>query len=622
MAADTHQADPLVSVIIPVYNVVDYLAACLESTIDQGLGDGEIEILVIDDGSTDGSAELLDVLSGRIPNVTAIHQPNSGGPGRPRNVGLDLARGRYVFFLDADDELTPNALRDLVFFADEHGSEVLLCKMGGLGGRTPPKSMFVRTVADADLISDRLFRTMGPWKLYRRDLLERLNNRFPTHLRRGEDPPFVMRAYLGATHVSVLADRDYYLIRDREDGTNLTKQPSEPAEALERVLALIAEIANGTEPGALRNGAMMRPIQFNIPPLLGHRFLNVGDDEQARIVSELQGALLPLWNDEVALHAKGALGTKLRIALDGDHRLLSRLIAWERDHSGSTLAPGDAGFILDLPEDLASEIGSERSVAPVAKVEAKLTALSVTGRAVRVGVSLAVPQAAALPPVVLRLQSRLEGEKIDISLDATGAAAAKGCELRAQPDIDLDRLTQGVWDLFLVLCFDQGEISRRLGGKRAKGVGTESLVVPGAAGDQPRALAYFTEGYGNLSLDVGFTMPKHAAPRATLLGVLSDPEGDVCVLGVESPLAVRVEYGPGSESTPLKHSRLSSATLLVRVPGRVDPSAPQLRVVSAAGSVESVSAPELAPTALLGPGDLSATKQPVTRRRRWFGRRG
>lgn len=620
MPLNTDGSEPLVSVIIPVYNVVDYVTSCLESAARHGMEPGQVEILAVDDGSTDGTSELLDDLASRLPEVEAIHQPNSGGPGGPRNTGLDRARGRYVFFLDADDELTPNALRDLVSFADEHGSEVVLGKMGGLGGRRPPQSMFTRTVVDAQLGTDNLIRTLGPWKLYSRDLIERQSNRFPTHLKRGEDPPFVLRAYLGASRISVLAERDYYLIRDREDGSNLTKQPSIPSEALERALALIEVIAQDTEPGPVRDAAMWRPIQFNAPGVLGRSLPDLEEDEQARIVGEFRDAMMPLWNEEVAKHAKGVLGTKLRLALDGDHRLLSRFIEWDREHTGATLAPGDDGFVLALPEDLAAAIGAERLIAPAVKVEAKLSSLQVEGTELRLGITVTVPNAAALPAAVLRLRARPEGEEREFPLDALGRATEAGYELHADAVVDLEGSATGIWDLFVVLAFDRGEISRRLGGKRAKSVGTDPIIVPGKPGDQALALAYFTEGYGNLSVDVGFTLPKHAAPRATLSGVLTDPEGDTLILEVESPLPARVVIDGDevpSEQVVLDQEQLSSTTVLVRLPTTIDVETTKLRVVSDSGDSAVARASGMSPVALRRPRQEST----VPSRRRWFARR-
>ena len=110
----TERADPreavsgraVVSVIVPVYNVEAYLRECLDSVVGQTLEFDRIELIAIDDGSTDGSGRMLDAYAARCA-MTVRHEPNSGGAGRPRNVGLDLATGQYVFFLDADDYWGP-----------------------------------------------------------------------------------------------------------------------------------------------------------------------------------------------------------------------------------------------------------------------------------------------------------------------------------------------------------------------------------------------------------------------------------------------------------------------------------------------------------------------------------
>ena len=124
-----------VSVVIPVFNAMPYLHELLESLAGQDLPDDAYEVIAVNDGSTDDSGAELDAFAERHPNVRVVHQENTGWPGGPRNRGLDLARGRYVFFADADDLLGPEALRRLVAFADEHGSDVIVPRMVGLNGR-------------------------------------------------------------------------------------------------------------------------------------------------------------------------------------------------------------------------------------------------------------------------------------------------------------------------------------------------------------------------------------------------------------------------------------------------------------------------------------------------------
>ena len=71
---------------------------------------GDLELIFVDDGSTDGTAERLDALAAEHGHVRAAHIPNSGWPGRPRNIGIDMARGEFVYFADHDDWLEPDAV--------------------------------------------------------------------------------------------------------------------------------------------------------------------------------------------------------------------------------------------------------------------------------------------------------------------------------------------------------------------------------------------------------------------------------------------------------------------------------------------------------------------------------
>ena len=93
----------LLSIIIPVYNVEKYLAECLDSVCSQTLKD--LEIICIDDGSTDSSLEILESFARREPCIKIVHQENAG-QGAARNRGLVSAQGEFVYFADADDALT------------------------------------------------------------------------------------------------------------------------------------------------------------------------------------------------------------------------------------------------------------------------------------------------------------------------------------------------------------------------------------------------------------------------------------------------------------------------------------------------------------------------------------
>ena len=119
---------PTVSVVIPVYNAGDYLTECLQSIADQSMGFDRIEIIAVDDASTDGSGDVLEAWAQRHPGrVTVVRfEENSGAPGGPRNRGIETATGEFLFFADPDDRLGTEALERLVGAARRDDSDLSL----------------------------------------------------------------------------------------------------------------------------------------------------------------------------------------------------------------------------------------------------------------------------------------------------------------------------------------------------------------------------------------------------------------------------------------------------------------------------------------------------------------
>lgn len=103
----------MLSIIVPVYNVKPYLAKCIGSLLRQDLRPGEYEIILVDDGSTDGGGESCDRFRSESANIRVIHQSNQG-LSAARNAGLQVAKGRYVLFVDSDDWIKADVLRGLV----------------------------------------------------------------------------------------------------------------------------------------------------------------------------------------------------------------------------------------------------------------------------------------------------------------------------------------------------------------------------------------------------------------------------------------------------------------------------------------------------------------------------
>lgn len=112
------------SIVVPVYNVEPYLAKCIESLLVQGIAKESYEIILVDDGSTDGGGKICDDFAARENNIRVIHQTNQG-LSVARNTGVFAARGTFIQFVDSDDYLEPNVLSSLINIMTEYDLEII-----------------------------------------------------------------------------------------------------------------------------------------------------------------------------------------------------------------------------------------------------------------------------------------------------------------------------------------------------------------------------------------------------------------------------------------------------------------------------------------------------------------
>ncbi|GAA2240322.1 glycosyl transferase [Streptomyces ruber] len=279
---------PRVSVIVPAYNAMPELTDCITSAMEQTIGLDQLEIIAVNDGSTDGTGKELDRLAALCPSLRVIHQENSGTAAVPRNVALDVARGDFVFFLDSDDYLGPDALRRMVAMADENDTDIVLGKMVSVGGRAVPTAVFKSTQPRTDIFSSAAYRTLGCWKLFRRSLIERLNLRFPP-FRNTEDKPFTAAAYLNANGISVVADYDCYYHRDRENGNNLTLTAQNLSHRMQGTRMCFETVARYLEPGPRRDQIMRRHVEWELCGPLWWLLLRESDEDiRERIYPEVR----------------------------------------------------------------------------------------------------------------------------------------------------------------------------------------------------------------------------------------------------------------------------------------------------------------------------------------------
>lgn len=116
------------SIIIPAYNVASYIKDCLESVLDQGINNNEYEVIIVDDGSTDNTIAMINLVSHRILNFKLIASKENLGNGSARNLGLECAQGKYIYFLDADDYLAQGSLSTILNLADQYHLEMTFFK--------------------------------------------------------------------------------------------------------------------------------------------------------------------------------------------------------------------------------------------------------------------------------------------------------------------------------------------------------------------------------------------------------------------------------------------------------------------------------------------------------------
>lgn len=277
-----------VSVVVPVYNPGRYLEPLIASLDRQSLPPSEFEAIFVDDGSTDGSGERLDRLAEERENVRVVHIPNSGWPGKPRNVGIDQARGRYVLFVDNDDWLGDEALERLYDFAERNGADVVVGKEVG-HGKGVPRNLFRRNVDDASLDNAPLLDLLTPHKLFRRSFLDEHRIRFPEGRRRLEDHPFVLAAYFKADRISILADYPAYHWIERDDTGNATNRQADPAGYYENVREILDIVDDHVPAGRERDRFYAHWYRSKgLERLRGTTWAVAPDEEQLAVFAEVR----------------------------------------------------------------------------------------------------------------------------------------------------------------------------------------------------------------------------------------------------------------------------------------------------------------------------------------------
>lgn len=206
---------PSISIIIPVYNTKKYLKQCFDSVINQTFND--IEIICIDDGSTDGSLDILQEYAQKDNRFIILKQEHKGA-GEARNKGMEIAKGKYIQFFDSDDWFEPDMLKNMYDNAEKYSTDIVVCSSkkvddnGNITESNNPNNPInlsitpVNQVFCAREFKQDIFTLFTPilWnKLYLSDFLRSNNIKF-SKLKIYEDVPFVHSSVICANKIFVL----------------------------------------------------------------------------------------------------------------------------------------------------------------------------------------------------------------------------------------------------------------------------------------------------------------------------------------------------------------------------------------------------------------------------------
>lgn len=217
----------MLSIIVPTYNVKSYLEECVNSLLAQNYTD--CEIIIVDDGSTDGSAQLCDKLQTVDSRIRVVHQKN-GGLSAARNTGLRIAQGEYIGFIDSDDLILPSMFVDMIDALEKSHSDVAICNFEVFNKVNSYKSLrYKDEVIDfSDENQVRFFSAAldsSCNRVYRTNIIRKLGLEFePKNKVAQEDYWFLVRLFANISRI-VTVSSCYYKYRER--GSSITKSHSD-----------------------------------------------------------------------------------------------------------------------------------------------------------------------------------------------------------------------------------------------------------------------------------------------------------------------------------------------------------------------------------------------------------
>lgn len=209
------------SIIIPTYNLESFIGVTLDSCLRQNIPSDEYEIICVNDGSTDKSAEVISKYAEKHPNVKLISQTYAG-VSTARNKGIDLAQGRYIWFVDGDDMISDNCLKDLLYVVESNNLDIFNIEMQSVSTRDFFNAQMGESIICPDGEDKLLFMTSKGGtgggvciSIFKTDLLKNNSLRFSENIKYSEDVLFAFKALIKAERCAK-TDSVFYHYYQRE----------------------------------------------------------------------------------------------------------------------------------------------------------------------------------------------------------------------------------------------------------------------------------------------------------------------------------------------------------------------------------------------------------------------
>ncbi|MFI6334507.1 glycosyltransferase family 2 protein [Streptomyces sp. NPDC050535] len=560
-----------VSVIIPVYNPGKYIKPCIDSLLRQSLPAEEFEVLFVDDGSTDETPAELDALAEEHPHFRVIHIPNSGWPGKPRNIGVSEAAGEYVQFLDQDDYLASDALRRMYDMGHRNGSDIVIGKVAS-NFRGVPHGVFRLDREKCTLQDAPLYDSLTPHKMFRTEFLRENKIAYPEGKRRLEDQLYMMEAYFPAEVVSILGSYTCYYYSKRDDGNNAGSAKIVPSGYYGNLREVLDVVVANTEPGDFRDLLLRRFYRVEMLGRLSEPSVLKYD---AAYLDEMCDAIQPLAKDFMGDGVHDGLGalTRVRSTLlrRDDRQGLLRIarfaasikgaarlenVGWQPDGRMSVsvtvrLVHGEDGEPLKLlrrdgriflhPEFTQDLLGDGELVDVTDEMDGFKAEMSMRNRETAVEWSC--------PAEFTATVEDLGDDACEVVLRGSGKVNPQGGKGRGP-------VSRGFWDIWVPVRGLGVVRKARLGADRAAHVDADCL--PALLGSTVRpVIPYFTDPHGNLTFDVERRAKKMATylegrPVLRMPGSKPELRLDIFTRAAAGPL--NVELVLSSEEGGAKHT--------------------------------------------------------------------